>query len=129
MVTRPPTLLDLDRIAAKILANPAHDGQAAALAKIAAQRAALVGPETATGEIGDVLQALESGTLDTEAAAARLAAMDWAGPGTATTLADAEGDPAPPTAFAAIGSAYVDGRITEAQYAAIVAAIADTQRR
>lgn len=124
MVSRPPTALDLDQIAAAILASPEHNGKAAALAKIATQRAALVGPETATGEIGTVLRALESGALDTATAAARFAAMDWTGPGTATTLADAEGDPTPPTAFTAIGSAYVDGRITEEQYAAIVAAIA-----
>jgi hypothetical protein len=128
MVSRPPTILDLDRIAAQILASPEHANKATALAKIAAQRAALVGPETATGEIGEVLRALESGALSTEAAAARFGAMDWTGPPAARTLADLDDDPGPPTPFAAIGSAYVEGRITDQQYAAIVEAIAAAQR-
>ena len=125
MVSRPATVLDLDRIADKILASPEHEGKAAALAKIAAQRAALVGPETATGEIGEVLAALESGALSTEEAAASFAAMDWSG-APATSQAELEVDPGLPTPFAAIGSAYVDGRITEEQYVAIVNAIAAT---
>lgn len=123
MVSRPATVLDLDRIADTILASPESESKAAALAKIAAQRAALVGPETATGEIGEVLRALESGALSTEDAAARFAAMNWSGT-PATTLDEMEADPGLPTPFAAIGSAYVDGRITEEQYTAIVDAIA-----
>lgn len=74
-----------------------------------------------------ILDQLEAGTLDIDQAAERLAAIAWPTRAPAATLADIEADPdpepEPDNSFALVEQAYCDDRITNDQYAAIVAAI------
>ena len=109
MVSRPPDLATLDMLINQVRAEPPSERADTVLRNLQRQRDLLAGPENATGEIGDILRALESGEINTATAASRLAALG--------------SDPRvlPVAALLPLEEAYLGGRITEAQYAEVLA--------